>query len=86
MVLIKVQLNNEYQLRKVKGDNMIRDLRSATKIELLEEWHKTRKDLSRILDTIDTIEKFNTLKNCYLLPIYRYMQTLEKMINKKVIA
>lgn len=63
---------------------MIRDLRSATKVELFEEWHKTRKDLSKTLDTIDSMEKFNILKNCYLLPTYRYIQTLEKMINKKV--
>lgn len=57
------------------------DLRKATKKELLNEWHKTRKDLSKTLDAIDTIEKFNALKNCYLLPTYRFMQTLEKMIN-----
>ena len=57
------------------------DLRNATKEELLNEWHKTRKDLSKTLDVIDTIEKFNALKNCYLLPTYRFMQTLEKMIN-----
>lgn len=62
---------------------MIRDLRNATKEELLEEWHKTRKELSKTLDTIDTIEKFNALKNCYLLPTFRQLQTIEKMINKK---
>lgn len=62
---------------------MIKDLRNATKTELLEEWHKTRKELSKTLDTIDTIEKFNAFKNCYLMPTFRYLQTLEKMINKK---
>lgn len=61
---------------------MIKDLRNATKEELLEEWHKTRKELSKTLDTIDTIEKFNAFKNCYLSPTFRYLQTLEKMINK----
>lgn len=62
---------------------MIKDLRNATKEELLEQWHKTRKELSKTLDTIDTIEKFNALKKCYLLPTFRHLQTLEKMINKK---
>lgn len=57
------------------------DLRNTTKEQLLAEWHKARKDLSKTLDVIDTIEKFNALKNCYLLPTYRFMQTLEKMIN-----
>ena len=42
-------------------------LRNATKKQLLEEWHKARKDLSKTLDTIDNMEKFNALKNCYLL-------------------
>lgn len=62
---------------------MIKDLRNATKEELLEEWHKARKELSKTLDNIDTIEKFNAFKNCYLFPTFRYLQTLEKMINKK---
>ena len=60
----------------------INDLRKATKEELLNEWHKTRKELSKTLDNIDTLEKFNVMKNCYLLPTFRYLQTLEKMINK----
>lgn len=57
------------------------DLRKATKDELLEKWHNARKELNKTLDVVDTIEKFNALKNCYLLPTYRFMQTLEKMIN-----
>ena len=61
---------------------MIKDLRNATKYELLEEWHKTRKELSKTLDTVDTMEKFNSLKNCYLLPTFRYLNTLGKMVDK----
>lgn len=60
----------------------INDLRKAAKEELLNEWHKTRKELGKTLDNIDTLEKFNAMKNCYLLPTFRYLQTLEKMINK----
>ena len=62
---------------------MIKDLRKATKNELLEEWHNTRKDLSKTLDTVTTVEKFNVLLHSYLLPTMRYLETLTKMIDKK---
>ena len=37
----------------------INDLRKATKEELLNEWHKTRKELSKTLDNIDTFLSSN---------------------------
>ena len=69
-------------IRKGVKEYMIIDLRKASKEELLNEWHKVRKELSKSLESVNSIEKFNLLKNSYLLPTFRFLQTLEKMIKK----
>jgi glycosyltransferase involved in cell wall biosynthesis len=48
----------------------------------INEFHKLKKQFTESLDTVNTIDKFNRLKDCWLNPIWKRLNDLEDKIQK----